>query len=160
MSRPKIADSRRNKDSDEIAASEITVEDKPMQATSRQKVSTNEAPSAIGPYSQAIVAGGFVHCSGQIALDPKDGQLIAGDATAQTERALENLKAVLKAAGSDMSKVVKVNVFLVSMEDFAAMNKVYGRFFLGNEAPARSTIGVNQLPRNALVEIDCTALAG
>ena len=131
-----------------------------MTLTQRQKISTAGAPSAIGPYSQAIVAGGFVHCSGQIALDPKNGQLIEGDVSAQTERALENLKAVLAAAGCDLSKVVKCTVYLVSMEDFAAMNKVYGRFFLGDQAPARSTVGINQLPRNALVEIDCTAVLG
>lgn len=131
-----------------------------MTLTQRQKVSTPGAPSAIGPYSQAIVAGGFVHCSGQIALDPTNGQLINGDVTAQTERALENLKAVLAAAGADMTKVVKCNVFLVSMEDFGAVNKVYGRYFLGDTPPARSTVAVAQLPRNALVEIDCTALLG
>ena len=131
-----------------------------MPATQQKKVTTNEAPSAIGPYSQAIVAGGFVHCSGQIALDPKTGQLIAGMITEQTERALENLKAVLAASGSDMSKVVKTTVYLVSMEDFGAMNKVYGRFFSGEATPARSTVGINQLPRNALVEIDCVAIAG
>ncbi|MDZ4774845.1 MAG: RidA family protein [Planctomycetota bacterium] len=131
-----------------------------MTLTQRQKISTTGAPSAIGPYSQAIVAGGFVHCSGQIALDPKDGQLINGDVSQQTERALENLKAVLAAAGSDMTQVVKCTVYLVSMEDFGAVNKVYGRFFLGDATPARSTVGVAQLPRNALVEIDCTAVVG
>ena len=131
-----------------------------MTLTQRQKISTNNAPSAIGPYSQAIVAGGFVHCSGQIALDPKNGQLIDGDVTAQTERALENMKAVLAAAGSDLSQVVKCTVYLVSMEDFAAVNKVYGRYFQGDQPPARSTVGVSQLPRNAFVEIDCTALVG
>jgi 2-iminobutanoate/2-iminopropanoate deaminase len=131
-----------------------------MPATQQKKITTNDAPSAIGPYSQAIVAGGLVHCSGQIALDPKTGQLIAGAITEQTERALENLKAVLAASGSDMSKVVKTTVYLVSMEDFGAMNKVYGRFFMGEATPARSTVGINQLPRNALVEIDCVAIAG
>jgi 2-iminobutanoate/2-iminopropanoate deaminase len=131
-----------------------------MTLTQRQKISTPGAPSAIGPYSQAIVAGGFVHCSGQIALDPTNGQLIPGDVSAQTDRALENLKAVLTAAGSDLSKVVKCTVYLVSMEDFGAVNKVYARFFLGDQPPARSTVGVAQLPRNALVEIDCTAVVG
>jgi len=130
-----------------------------MTLTQRKKVATNGAPSAIGPYSQAIVAGGFVHCSGQIALDPTNGQLIEGDVSAQTERALENLKAVLAAAGSDLSKVVKCNVFLISMEDFGAVNKVYGRYFPGDTPPARSTVAVAQLPRNALVEIDCLAMA-
>lgn len=131
-----------------------------MPLTQKRKIATTDAPSAIGPYSQAIVSEGFVHCSGQIALDPKTGQLIAGDVSAQTERALENLKAVLAAAGSDFTKVVKCNVFLVSMEDFGAVNKVYGRYFQGDTTPARSTVGVNQLPRNALVEIDCTATTG
>jgi 2-iminobutanoate/2-iminopropanoate deaminase len=131
-----------------------------MATTLQRKISTADAPSAIGPYSQAIVAGGFVHCSGQIALDPKTGQLIAGMITEQTERVLENLKAVLTASGSDFSKVVKTTVYLVSMEDFGAMNKVYGRYFQGDTTPARSTVGVNQLPRNALVEIDCVAVVG
>jgi 2-iminobutanoate/2-iminopropanoate deaminase len=131
-----------------------------MPLTQRQKISTPGAPAAIGPYSQAIVAGGFVHCSGQIALDPTTGQLIVGDVSQQTERALENLKAVLAAAGSDFTKVVKCTVYLVSMEDFGAMNKVYGRYFLGDQPPARSTVGVAQLPRNAFVEIDCTAVVG
>jgi 2-iminobutanoate/2-iminopropanoate deaminase len=101
-----------------------------------------------------------VHCSGQIALDPTNGQLIQGDVSQQAERALENLKAVLLAANSDLSKVVKCTVYLVSMDDFGAVNKVYGRYFQGGEPPARSTVGVNQLPRNALVEIDCTAVVG
>lgn len=128
--------------------------------TQRKKIATTDAPAAIGPYSQAIVAGGFVHCSGQIALDPKNGELIDGDVSKQVERALENLKAVLAAAGSDFSKVVKCNVFLVAMEDFGAVNKVYGRYFQGDAPPARSTVAVARLPRNALVEIDCTAIAG
>ena len=128
--------------------------------TQRLKIASTAAPSAIGPYSQAIVAGGFVHCSGQIALDPANGQLIVGDVGQQTERALENLKAVLTAAGADFSKVVKCTVYLVSMEDFGAVNKVYGRYFLGDSPPARSTVAVAQLPRNALVEIDCTAFLG
>jgi 2-iminobutanoate/2-iminopropanoate deaminase len=129
-------------------------------STQRKKIVTKDAPGAIGPYSQAIVANGFVYCSGQIALDPKDGALIVGDVSAQTERVLENLKAVLAAAGSDFSKVVKCTVYLVSMEDFGAVNKIYGRYFVGDMPPARSTVGINQLPRNALVEIDCVALAG
>lgn len=128
--------------------------------TQRLKIASNAAPSAIGPYSQAIVAGGFVHCSGQIALDPTNGQLIVGDVGQQTERAMENLKAVLTAAGADFAKVVKCTVYLVSMEDFGAVNKVYGRYFLGDSPPARSTVAVAQLPRNALVEIDCMAFLG
>ena len=125
----------------------------------RTKVATSSAPAAIGPYSQAIVAGGFVHCSGQIALDPKSGALVAGDVTVQTERVLENLKAVLAAAGSDFARVVKCNVYLANIDDFAAMNAVYGRYFAGNEAPARATVGIGRLPKGALVEIDCLALA-
>jgi 2-iminobutanoate/2-iminopropanoate deaminase len=132
----------------------------PETMTQRRKITTNHAPAAIGPYSQAIVAGGFVHCSGQIALDPANAQLIDGDVSKQTERVLENLKEVLAAAGSDFTKVVKCTVFLVSMEDFGAVNKVYGRYFTGEAPPARSTVAVAQLPRNALIEIDCTAFAG
>ena len=125
----------------------------------RKKIATTAAPAAIGPYSQAIVAGGFVHCSGQIALDPATGALIPGDVAAQTERVLENLKAVLAAAGSDLSRAVKCNVYLADIGDFAAMNAVYGRYFAGDEAPARATVGIASLPRGALVEIDCLALA-
>ena len=128
-----------------------------MQA--RRLVSTDNAPKAIGPYSQAVVAAGLVHCSGQIALDPRSGELLAGDVRAQTERVLENLKAVLAAAGSDFARVVKCNVYLANIEDFAAMNAVYGRYFSGNEAPARATVGIGRLPKGALVEIDCLALA-
>ena len=126
----------------------------------RKKISTPHAPGAIGPYSQAIVAGGFVHCSGQVALDPKSGKIESDDVAKQAERALENLKAVLAAAGSDLSKVVKCTVYLVSMNDFAAVNAVYGRYFTGDEPPARSTVAVAALPRDAKVEIDCVALTG
>jgi len=117
------------------------------------------APAAIGPYSQAILAGGFVHCSGQIAIDPATGNLIAGDVGAQTEQVLRNLAAVLAAAGSDLARAVKCTVYLKSMEDFAAMNAVYARHFPGDAPPARATVAVAGLPRGALVEIDCTALA-
>jgi len=128
----------------------------------RKRVATpseRPAPAAIGPYSQAIVAGGFVHCSGQIALDPKTGELVAGDVSAQTERVLQNLAAVLKAAGSDLARAVKCTVYLRTMSDFAAMNAVYARHFEGDAPPARATVAVADLPRGALVEIDCTALA-
>jgi 2-iminobutanoate/2-iminopropanoate deaminase len=125
----------------------------------RTKISTPAAPAAIGPYSQAVVAGGFVHCSGQIALDPRTGALVAGDVTAQAERVLENLRGVLAAAGSDFTKVVKCTVYLKSMADFAAVNAVYGRHFTGDAPPARATVEVARLPKDALVEIDCTALA-
>ena len=128
-------------------------------ATERRIVSTDGAPKAIGPYSQALVAGGFVHCSGQIALDPATGQLVAGDVAAQTERAMNNLVAVLASAGSDFSRAVKCNVYLIDMAHFPAMNEVYGRFFPQGSGPARATVAVAQLPRGALVEIDCTALA-
>lgn len=127
--------------------------------TQRKKIATPDAPQAIGPYSQAIVAGGLVHCSGQVAFDPKTMTLVAGDVSAQTERVLLNLTAVLKAAGSDLSRVVKCTVYLKSMNDFTAMNAVYGKHFSGDAPPARSTVEVARLPKDALVEIDCVALA-
>jgi 2-iminobutanoate/2-iminopropanoate deaminase len=127
--------------------------------TARRTVSTPLAPPAIGPYSQAIVAGGFVHCSGQIALDPATGQLVTGDVRAQTERVLENLKGVLHAAGSDLARAVKCNVYLVDMAEFPAMNEVYARYFGAESPPARATVAVAALPRGARVEIDCLALA-
>ncbi len=125
--------------------------------SARRIVATEAAPKAIGPYSQAVVAAGFVHCSGQIALDPKSGELTGADVTTQTERALKNLEAVLVAAGSSLAQVVKCNVFLIDMNDFAAMNAVYGRFFAA-AVPARATVAVAGLPRGARVEIDCIAL--
>lgn len=128
--------------------------------TTRKKVSTPHAPAAIGPYSQAIVAGGLVHCSGQIALHPEKGELVGEDVTEQAERVLENLKGVLAAAGTDFSKVVKCTVYLVKMSDFAAVNAVYGRYFTSDAPPARATVAVAELPRGALVEIDCVALVG
>lgn len=124
---------------------------------SHQVVQTESAPRAIGPYSQAIIANGFVFCSGQIALDPATGELIEGDVAAQTERAIENLRAVLEAAGSSLAHVVKTTVFLRSMADFAAMNAVYGRFFSQNP-PARSTVGNLELPRGAHFEIEAIAV--
>lgn len=127
--------------------------------SARAKISTPHAPAAIGPYSQAIQAGGLVFCSGQIALDPATGQLIDGDVAKQTERALENLKGVVVAAGSDLSRVVRCTVFLKNMSDFAAVNAVYGRYFTGDAPPSRSTVAAAGLPRDALVEIDCIALA-
>jgi 2-iminobutanoate/2-iminopropanoate deaminase len=119
-------------------------------------VSTDRAPAAIGPYSQAIVHGGIVYCSGQVALDPASGQLLDGSVAAQTERALLNLQAVLQAAGSSFDQVMKTTVYLVAMADFAEMNKTYERFFSGNK-PARATVAVKELPRGAKVEIDCIA---
>jgi 2-iminobutanoate/2-iminopropanoate deaminase len=125
----------------------------------RRIVTSPAAPAAIGPYSQAVVAGGFVHCSGQIALDPANGELVPGSAAEQAERALKNLAAVLAAAGTSFERAVKCNVYLVSMADFAAVNEVYGRFFKPGAAPARATVAVAELPRGARVEIDCVALA-
>ncbi len=124
----------------------------------REAVATQQAPEAIGPYSQAIKAGGMVFTSGQIALDPSTNQLISGDVAAQTERVLKNLAGALKAAGSGLDKVVKTTVFLKNMSDFAAMNEVYGRSFSA-APPARSTVEVARLPKDVLVEIDAIALA-
>lgn len=125
----------------------------------REQVKTEHAPAAIGPYSQAIKAGGMVFAAGQIPLDPATGQVISGGIQEQTERVLENVRAVLTAAGSSFEAVVKTTVFLKSMSDFAPMNEVYSRYFTG-VAPARSTVAVADLPRGALVEIECIALAG
>jgi 2-iminobutanoate/2-iminopropanoate deaminase len=124
----------------------------------RYVIETNEAPKAIGPYSQGIKAGGFVFVSGQVAIDPATQQVIQGDVRAQTERICQNLKAILEAAGSDLESVVKSTVFLRSMADFAAMNEVYGRYFK-NEPPARSTVAVVGLPKDVQVEIDVIAEA-
>ena len=121
-------------------------------------VHTSGAPAAIGPYSQAIRGGGLVFCSGQVALDPKTGTLTGSDVRAQTERVMKNLEAVLKAAGTDFTKVVRTTVYLKTMNDFAAMNEIYSSFFPA-PAPARSTVEVSRLPKDALVEIDVVALA-
>ena len=119
-------------------------------------VSTSGAPRAIGPYSQGVIAGGFLFTAGQVALDPSKGELISGGISEQTARALENLRAVLREAGSDFSQVVKTTVFLVDMADFAGMNEVYGKVF-GEHRPARSTVAVAALPRGARVEIEVIA---
>ena len=119
-------------------------------------VATKDAPQAIGPYSQAIKAGGFIFTSGQIAIDPATGNVIEGDVAAQTDRVMKNLAAVLAAAGSGLARVVKTTVFLRSMGDFGTMNEVYGRHF-GNHRPARSTVEVARLPKDVLVEIDVVA---
>jgi len=124
----------------------------------REVIATKSAPQAIGPYSQAIKAGGLVFCSGQIALDPGSGAIVAGDVAQQTERVLQNLAAVLAAAGSGLDRVVKTTVFLKNMSDFAAMNEVYGRYFK-TAPPARSTVEAARLPKDVLVEIDVIALA-
>lgn len=120
-------------------------------------ISTPDAPAAIGPYSQAVVHGGLVYCSGQIPLDPQTGQLVGGDdVAAQTARVLTNLDAVLHAAGSSRAHVLRTGVFLRDMADFAAMNAVYAEFF-GETRPARATVAVAGLPRDVRVEIDCVA---
>jgi 2-iminobutanoate/2-iminopropanoate deaminase len=122
-------------------------------------VSTSHAPAAIGPYSQAVRIDNFLYTSGQVALDPATGQLASGGITEQTTRVLENLKAVLEAAGSSLANVVKTIVFLKDMNDFAAMNAVYGQYLApqGIVAPARSTVEVARLPKEALVEIEVIA---
>ncbi len=119
-------------------------------------VSTASAPSAIGPYSQAIKAGGLVYCSGQIPLDPQTMQMVGATAAEQAEKVLDNLGAVLAAAGSSFDRVVRTTIYLVSMSDFAAVNEVYGRRFATHK-PARATVAVRELPKGALVEIDCIA---
>ena len=121
-------------------------------------VSTENAPGAIGPYSQAIKVNGMVFCSGQIPIDPATGQFVSDDIAAQTEQVLKNLDAVLKAAGSGLGSVVKTTVFLADINDFTAMNEVYGRFFSANK-PARATVQAARLPRDAKVEIECIATA-
>ena len=120
-------------------------------------VSTARAPKAIGPYSQAVRANGFLFTAGQVALDPEKGELVAGGIAEQTARALENIGAILSAAQSDFSQVVKTTVFLVDMADFTAMNEVYARVF-GDHRPARSTVAVAALPRGARVEIEVIAI--
>ncbi len=122
----------------------------------REVVATDKAPKAIGPYSQAIRANGFVFCSGQIAIDPVTSQVVGGDIAAQTERVLKNISAILWHAATDMDHVVKTTVFLKNMSDFATMNEVYARFF-PKAPPARSTVEVARLPKDVLVEIDVIA---
>ena len=124
----------------------------------REVIATDHAPKAIGPYSQAIRAQGLIFTSGQVAIDPATQQVIAGDVSAQTDRVLTNLAAILHASGSTLEKVLRCTVFLKNMEDFAAMNEVYGRYFK-QEPPARSTVEVARLPKDVLVEIDVIALA-
>jgi 2-iminobutanoate/2-iminopropanoate deaminase len=123
----------------------------------REVISTKDAPQAIGAYSQAIKANGFVFVSGQIAIDPATQEVVEGDVAAQTDRVLRNLSEILEAAGSGLGKVVRATVFLKSMDDFAAMNQVYGKYF-GTAPPARSTVEVARLPKDMLVEIDVIAV--
>lgn len=122
-------------------------------------ISTDSAPKAIGPYSQAVVMNGFAFLSGQIPLDPATNQLIEGDIVAQTERVLENLKGLLAACGSSLEQVVKTTVFIKDMGEFAKMNEVYARYFATN-APARATVEAARLPRDVKVEIECIASVG
>jgi len=124
----------------------------------RDVIATDQAPKAIGPYSQAIRAAGLVFTSGQVALDPATQQVIAGDIAVQTERVLKNLSGLLEAAGTSLDKAVRCTVFLKNMGDFAAMNEVYGRYF-SQTPPARTTVEAARLPKDVLVEIDVIALA-
>ena len=126
----------------------------------KKVVKSDAAPGALGPYSQAIVAGGVVYCAGQIPLDPATGNIVSGGIAQQTEQVLKNLRSVLKAAGSDLDRAVKTTVFLKDMNDFGAMNEVYGRpEYFGAAPPARSTVEVARLPRDVRVEIEVVALA-
>jgi 2-iminobutanoate/2-iminopropanoate deaminase len=140
----------------EIAFSKITG-NRPASTLMREIISTHDAPQAIGPYSQAIKANGFIFCSGQVAIDPASQQVMAGDVAGQTDRVLRNLSAILEAAGSGLGKVVKTTVFLQNMNDFAAMNTVYAGYF-SSVPPARSTVEVARLPKDVLVEIDVIAM--
>lgn len=124
----------------------------------RQIISTAKAPKAIGPYSQAVRAGGWLFVSGQIPIDPATGQMITGDVKTQTEQVMKNLGAILEAAGLSFTHIVKATVYLKDMEEFAAMNEIYGRFF-PSEPPARATVEAARLPRDARVEIDVVAAA-
>ena len=122
-------------------------------------IHTDQAPAAIGPYSQGIVANGLLFTAGQIALDPRSGEIVAGDVQAQTERVMQNLEAILDAAGATWTDVVKTTVYLQDMKDFPRMNEVYARV-LGSARPARSTVAVAGLPRGVLVEIDAVVRTG
>ncbi len=124
----------------------------------KEIISTENAPGAIGPYSQAIKTGGLVFCSGQIPIDPSTGNFVSDAIGEQTEQVLKNLRAVLEAAGTGLENVVKTTVFLLDMNDFSEMNEVYGRFFADNK-PARATVQAARLPRDARVEIECIATA-
>ena len=122
----------------------------------KKVINTKNAPEPVGPYNQAIISGGFVFTAGQIAINPQTGDLEKNEIKIQTERVILNLEAVLTEAGLDLSNVVKTTVFLKNMDDFAAMNEVYARFF-AEDSPARSAIEVSRLPKDVLVEIECIA---
>ncbi len=128
-----------------------------MEQTKLIKTYTSDAPAAIGPYSQAIRCGQLVYTAGQIPLDPVSGEIVGSDIQTQTDRALQNLQAILKSAGASLASVIKTTVFLARMSDFQGMNTVYASYF-GEHAPARSTVAVAELPRKVLVEIECVAL--
>ena len=130
-----------------------------MQTDTRETITTDKAPAAIGPYSQANRLGGFVFTSGQLPLDPATGELVPGTIEAQAERALENLKILLEASGTGLGRVVKTTVFLADIGDFAKMNEVYARYFTGPMPPSRSAVQVAALPKGALVEIEAIAQA-
>jgi 2-iminobutanoate/2-iminopropanoate deaminase len=136
----------------------IDLDDATVGGFMRDVIATDQAPKAIGPYSQAIRAAGLVFTSGQVAIDPATQQVVAGDIAAQTDRVLKNLSGVLRAAGTSLDKAVRCTVFLKNMGDFAAMNDVYGRYF-GQAPPARTTVEAARLPKDVLVEIDVIALA-
>jgi 2-iminobutanoate/2-iminopropanoate deaminase len=121
-----------------------------------KSIATDKAPAAIGPYSQAVVAGGLLFCSGQIPLDPVSGELVVGTVEQETERVMENLRGLLEAAGSDFDHLVKTTIYLTDMADFAAVNQVYGQYFSAIK-PARATVAVAALPRGARVEIEAVA---
>ena len=125
---------------------------------SRRIVHTDKAPAALGPYSQAVVAAGFVHCSGQIAIDPAVGEVVSGGVEAETHQVFANLAAVLAEAGSSLASAVRCTVFLRDMNDFAKVNAVYAEYFPGDAPPARATVQVSRLPKDVAVEIDCIAL--
>jgi 2-iminobutanoate/2-iminopropanoate deaminase len=127
-------------------------------AAMKKIISTNEAPAAIGPYSQAVRSGNFLFCSGQIPLDPKSGQIVAGDISAQTRRVLDNIAALLKAEGANFEDVVKTTIFLTDLGDFQTVNEIYGSYFK-QDPPARSTVQVAALPKGANVEIEAIAIA-
>jgi 2-iminobutanoate/2-iminopropanoate deaminase len=128
--------------------------------TERRIIRTDAAPAAIGPYSQAVVHGGLVYCSGQIALDPRTQELVQGGVEAQARRALQNLEGVLAASGSSLKEALRLTVYLKDIADFPKVNAVYAEFFPADAPPARATVGVGALPKGALVEIDCIAAAG
>jgi 2-iminobutanoate/2-iminopropanoate deaminase len=129
-----------------------------LTASSKTIIATDQAPAAIGPYNQAIKANGIVYTAGQIPLDPATGEVVPGDISAQTERVLQSLSAVLEAAGSSLDRVVKTTCFLTDLNDFPAFNAVYARYF-AEAAPARSTVQISKLPRGVAVEVEAIALA-